>query len=337
MRLPRFEYLEAKTVTEACSLLDQYRTEGVRLLAGGTDLLPALKQRIIKPAYLIDLKKIPSLAGIDYDPNRGLQIGALTTLRSLQGHAAVLQHYTALAEAAHAVGAMQHQNMGTIGGNICQDTRCWYYNQSDFWRKSRETCRKLGGQTCHVVRGGDRCFAVYQGDTAPVLIALGAQITLEDKEGKTKSLPLKDFFSGEGKTPHRLGEAEVLTGITLPIPPPCSGSSYQKLRLRESIDFPLVSAAVALSLERGNGKIKEVQAVLSAVGSGPVVLEELPPLLVGNTLNEELMEKATQIATKNAHPVANTLSTPDYRKRMAGVMLKRALRAALEEAKKKGD
>lgn len=334
MRLPRFEYLEPKTVSEVCTLLDQYKGEGVKVLAGGTDILPSLKQRVIKAEYLVDLKKINELSRINYSSNSGLQIGALTTLRALQASSHAQQNYTALAQAAHAVGAMQHQNMGTIGGNICQDTRCWYYNQSDFWRKSRAVCRKLGGEVCHVVKGGDRCFAVYQGDTASALIAWGAQITLQGKDNQTKTIPLKEFFSGEGKSPHLLGPAEVLTQVIIPPQPPFSGSSYQKLRLREAIDFPLASAAVTLVLESGNGKIKDIKAVINAVGSGPIELEEIPSLLKGNTLNDELIERASQEAVKKAHPVANTISTPDYRKKMAGVMFKRALKAAYEEAKK---
>lgn len=334
MRLPKFEYLEPKTVPETCTLLARYKEQGVRLLAGGTDILPSLKQRVIETKYLVDLKKITELSSINYSSKHGLQLGALTTLRALQASSPVQQHYTALAQAAHAVGAMQHQNMGTIGGNICQGTRCWYYNQSDFWRKPRAVCRKLGGEVCHVVKGGDKCFAVYQGDTAPALIACGAQITLRGKNRQTKTILLKEFFSGEGKSPHILGPAEVLTQVTVPPQPPFSGSSYQKLRLREAIDFPLVSAAVALSLESGNGKIKDVRAVLGAVGSGPIELEEIASLLKGNTLTEGLIERASQEAVKKAHPVANTVSTPDYRKKMAGVMLKRALKAAYEQAKK---
>jgi 4-hydroxybenzoyl-CoA reductase beta subunit len=334
MRLPRLEHLEPKTIPEACTFLDQYTTQGAKILAGGTDVLPSLKQRIIKTEYLVDLKKIPDLSGINYSPDSGLRIGSLTTLRALQASNAVQEHYTALAEASHAVGALQHQNMGTIGGNICQETRCWFYNQSDFWRKSRAVCRKLGGEVCHVVKGGDKCFAAYQGDTAPALMAWGAQIILHGKDNQTRTIPLKEFFTGEGKPAFKLGPTEVLTQIIIPPPPSSSASNYQKLRLRESIDFPLASAAVTLSLESGNGKIKDIRAILGAVGSSPIELEELPSLLKGNTLTDELIEKATQEAVKKAHPVANTVSTPDYRKKMAGVMLKRALKAAYEQAKK---
>lgn len=335
MRLPKFEYLVPKTISEACSLLDKFKTEGAKFIAGGTDILPSMKQRVVTPGYLVDLKGIPELSGIDYAVESGLCIGALTTLRTLQASAQVQQNYPALAQAAHAVGAMQHQNMGTIGGNICQDTRCWYYNQSDFWRKSRAVCRKFGGEVCHVVKGGDKCFAIYQGDLAPALIALGAQVVVQGKgKKKDKTITLKEFFSGDGKSPQAIEPTEILTSIIIPPMPPFSGSSYQKLRLREAIDFPLASAAVVLSLESGNGKIKGVKAVLGAVGSGPIDVEEVASILKGNTLTPELIEKAGQEAVKKSHPVANTVSTPEYRKKMAGVMLKRALKAAYEQAKK---
>ena len=335
MRLPKFEYLVPKTISEACSFLDNYKAEGAKVIAGGTDILPSMKQRVITPGYLVDLKGVSELFGIDHGAKSGLQLGALTTLRALQASAEAQQNYPALVQAAHAVGAMPHQNMGTVAGNICQDTRCWYYNQSDSWRKSRAVCRKFGGEVCHVVKGGDKCFAVYQGDTAPALIALGAQVVVQGKGKKaSRTIPLKEFFTGNGKSPYALEPTEILTRIIIPPRPPSSGSSYQKLRLREAIDFPLVSAAVALSLESGNGKIKDIKAVLGAVGSGPIEVDEVSPLLQGNTLTPELIGKASQEAVKKAHPVANTISTPDYRKKMAGVMFKRALISAYEQAKK---
>src|SRR3972149_4240407 len=168
MRLPRFEYLSPGTIKEASGLLKRYGSEA-RILAGGTDLLVACKLRIQRPAYLVSLKKIRKLKGIKLKKGEGLKIGAMTTLSELREHPAVLKDYTALSEAARAVGTPQLQAMGTLAGNLCLNTRCIYYNQSETWREARERCLKMGGNICHVTGKERKCFAVFSGDMAPPL------------------------------------------------------------------------------------------------------------------------------------------------------------------------
>ena len=332
MRLPALEHLEPTSLPDACRLLQEKGGDGIKPMAGGTDLLVSMKQRVVTPRFLLNLKGLQELRGVEYDESRGLKIGPSVTLRELQAAPDVQQRYPALTEAAHAVGAAQHQFMGTVGGNLCLDTRCWYYNQSHAWRKSRPACLKLGGEVCHVIKGGKACLATYQADLAPALLALGAEVQVTDVGGE-RTLPLEELFTGQGKSPHALQPAEILSGVRVPTPPAASGASYKKLRLRESIDFPLVGAAVALSLEAGNGAIQEARVFVTAVGSGPVRVPKAEEALQGKPLTEDILEIAGEEASRVAHPVANTPTSPDYRKKMAAVFMKRAAREAYERAK----
>jgi 4-hydroxybenzoyl-CoA reductase subunit beta len=332
MRLPALEHLEPTSLEEACRLFQEKGGEGVKALAGGTDLLVSMKQRVLTPRYLVNLKGLSELKGIDYDERQGLKIGPVVTLRELQAAPVVQEKYPALGEAAHAVGATQHQFMGTVGGNLCLDTRCWYYNQSHGWRKSRPACFKLGGEVCHVVEGGKACFAAYQGDMASALLALGAEVRVTHVGGE-RTLPLEELFTGRGKSPHFLQSNDILSNLRVPPPLSAQGASYKKLRLRESIDFPLVGAAVALSLESGDGVIQEARVFLTAVGSGPVRVSKAEDLLRGNLFSEEILEKAGEEASRAAHPVSNMPASPDYRKKMAAVFMKRAAKEAYKQAK----
>lgn len=332
MRLPALEHLEPSSLVEVCRLLQEKGGEGIKPLAGGTDLLVSMKQRVITPRYLVNLKGLPELQGIEYDEDQGLRIGPALTLRELQSAPAVPRRYPALGEAAHVVGAAQHQFMGTVGGNLCLDTRCWYYNQSHAWRQSRPPCLKLGGEVCHVIKGGKACLAAYQGDLAPILLALGSEVRIIHAGGE-RTLPLEELFTRQGKSPHALQSYEILSGIRVPPPLVASGASYQKLRLRESIDFPLVGAAVALSLERGDGVIHAARVFLTAVGSGPIRVPGAEQALRGKPLSMDALEKAGEEASRAAHPVANMPTSPDYRKKMAAVMVKRAAREAYERAR----
>lgn len=182
MSLPKMDYQAPATLSEAVALLNEHGREA-KVLAGGTDLVVACKLRNVKPRLLVSLGGIPALKGISFDAKDGLTIGAMTSLHELRYHPSVVNNYPALAEAAAVVGATQLQHMGTLGGNICLETRCMYYNQSESWRKSRAVCLKMGGSVCHVVTKGKKCYAVFSGDTAPALMALGAALRLASSSG----------------------------------------------------------------------------------------------------------------------------------------------------------
>src|SRR3972149_9002050 len=215
MRLPKFTYLSPSSLEEALSMVAEYR-ERAKVIAGGTDLLPNMKQRLIKPEYLIDLKAIDGMDTINDDDVNGLRIKPLVTLRQIQESQTIKERYPGLIQAAREVGAIPQQNIGTIGGNICLDTRCLFYNQPSLWRKNRKNCFKLGGEICYAVKGGKKCFAVYQGDTAPMLIALKSKVRLKNMDGE-RMVELENFFTGKGDKPLDLKD-EILSEILIPRP-----------------------------------------------------------------------------------------------------------------------
>jgi 4-hydroxybenzoyl-CoA reductase subunit beta len=319
MRLPRFEHLQPESLEEALDLLSAHGEEA-KVIAGGTDLLVSMKQRLLTPGYLLNLK------GLELDfievGKEGLRIGALTRLTSLVKSPLVQERFPILAQAAGYVSAPPLQNMGTLGGNLCLNTRCFFYNQSQFWRQARLLCFKTGGEVCHVVTGGDHCYSVYQGDLAPVLIALEAKVKLA-KEGSEWVVPLLDLYTGKGEEPIALEAREILTEVEIPAPTASWGGDYQKLRYRGAMDFPL--GGVAAVLHWSGESCARAKVVLTAVASAPVVVEEAGSLLEGQKPDEEAIAKAAEAAYEVAHPVANVGSTPLYRRKMVRVMTKRAL------------
>jgi 4-hydroxybenzoyl-CoA reductase subunit beta len=322
-RLPKMDHRAPSTVAEAISLLGRHRAEA-KVLAGGTDLLPACKLRNLRPALLVSLGGIPELKGIRFQEGEGLRIGAMTSLFKVRYDSAVSHHCAALAEAAAAVGTVQLQYMGTLGGNLCLNTRCIFYNQSDAWRKSREVCFKMGGDLCHVVPNAKRCYAVFSADTAPALIALGAEVKLIGSSGE-RMISAKEVYTGEGGAPITLKPEEVLTEIRIPQSVGRRDSTYLKYRPRESIDFPLVGVAVRMD-SNGEGICAGCSVVLNAVGSAPVEVPEVEDLLKGKALTLGLIDRVAERAVKSSHPVANTAgSTPAYRRKMAGALTRRAL------------
>jgi 4-hydroxybenzoyl-CoA reductase subunit beta len=219
--------------------------------------------------------------------------------------------------------------MGTVGGNLCLDTRCYYYNQSAFFKKGWKPCFKIGGKVCHVVKGGDSCYAVYSGDMAAPLIALGAKVKVMG-DHSAREVGLQRFFSGSGIKPNILKFNDILSEILIPTPPEHSGFSYQKLRLRDTIDFPLLGVSVFLHLEEKDGRCADARVVLGAVGPSPLVVEEAAQLMRGKDITSKLIEEASQIALEAAHPVANTASSPKYRREMVRVLAKNAIQEALD-------
>jgi 4-hydroxybenzoyl-CoA reductase subunit beta len=336
MRLPKFEHLQPESLEEALGLLSEYGEE-VKVIAGGTDLLVSMKHRLLTPKYLLNLKGLAELDFIE-DGKEGLRIGALTRLTTLIKSALVREKFPVLAQAASYVSAPPLRNMGTLGGNLCLNTRCFFYNQSQFWRQARPLCFKTGGGTCHVVKGGDHCYSVYQGDLAPVLIALEARVKLAKKGGE-RVIPLLDLYTDRGEEPIALEAGEILTEVEIPRPAPDNksgrsslttaswGGDYQKLRYRGAMDFPLVGVAAVLNWN--GGSCARARVVLTAVASAPVVVEEASKLLEGQKPDEEAISRAAEVAYEMAHPVANVGSTPLYRRKMVRVMTKRAIANAV--------
>ena len=319
MRLPRFEHLQAESLEEALDLLSEHGEEA-KVIAGGTDVLVSMKHRLFTPRYLLNLKGLE----LDFieEGTEGLRIGALTKLTDIIKSPFVWEKFSVLARATNYVAAPPLQNMGTLGGNLCLNTRCFFYNQSQFWRQARSLCFKTGGEMCHVVKGGDHCYSVYRGDLAPVLIALEARVKLAKKDSE-RMIPLLDLYTGKGEGPIALEAGEILTEVEIPAPAGSWGGDYQKLRYRGAMDFPLVGVAAVLHLD--GGSCAKAKVVLTAVGSAPVVVEEAEKLLEGQKLDEKVIARAAEAAYEVAHPVANVGSTPLYRRKMVRVMTKRAI------------
>lgn len=321
--LPKMEVVAPATTMEACSILEEHG-EKARVVAGGTDLLVACKLRNVRPSLLVSLKKILVLKGIDVTKPEGVRIGAMTRLGDLIHDPAILTHYPALAQAAALVGATQLQWMGTLGGNLCLNSRCMYYNQSHLWRKSRPPCLKMGGDVCHVVPTGKSCYAIFSGDLAPALIALDARVKVVSKAGE-RTQPIGKLYTGDGKVPVALRPGEILTDVIVPLPQGREGSVYLKYRPRRSIDFPLASVAVRMRPGE-SGICRDCKIVVNAVGSAPAEIPEAEELLRGKVLTRTLMDQAAAMAVKAAHPVANAAGvSPSYRRKMVGLLTERAL------------
>ncbi|MBI3941360.1 MAG: FAD binding domain-containing protein [Acidobacteria bacterium] len=331
MKLPKFEYAAPESLGQACRLLES-RGEEAHPIAGGTDLLMALKNRQKFPKMLVDLGAVPNLSRIEYSDADGLRIGAMVSLRRLAANPIVREKYPILVQAALSVGTVQLQAMGTVGGNLCQDTCCMYFNRSAMVRQSLEPCHKLGGCICHVVSSSEECWAAYTGDLAPALLALGASVSMAGPGGEQR-LPLQELFSGDGKRPIALRPGQLLAEIQVPAAPPRSGAVYLKLRQRETLDYPLLGVAVHLTLERGeNGHCKTAALAMTAVDKAPILLQEAGKL-AGRKLTEAQIRELARAAYKRAHPMKNLYGlTTKYRLSMVEVYVEMAVRQALESA-----
>jgi 4-hydroxybenzoyl-CoA reductase subunit beta len=322
LRLPPFTYLAPTTLSEAVRLLADQDPADTMLVAGGTDLYPNMKRRQFTPRQLIGLRHIRDMRQLVGEARHGYTIGAGITLTQLSQHAAVVAAYPALATAARLVSTPQLRNMGTLGGNVCVDTRCNYYNQTYWWRQAIGFCMKKDGDTCWVAPGSTRCWAVSSSDTAPVLLALQAQARLLGPQGE-RVIPIDDLYRDDGIGYLGKRHNEILTHILLP---PADGwrMHYFKLRRREAFDFPILGVAAALRLA-DDGTCSAARLVLGAVASAPLVASDAAASLVGQRLTPEVIQAAAEMAFKPAKPLDNTDLLLAYRKKMVRVHVARTL------------
>jgi 4-hydroxybenzoyl-CoA reductase subunit beta len=322
LRLPSFIYLAPRTLAEAVRRIGEAGAGGM-LVAGGTDLYPNMKRRQFEPKVLVGLRGIRDLRMIAGDRRIGMTIGAGVTLSELAAHPEISGGYRALAFAAGAVSTPPLRNMGTLGGNLCVDTRCNYYNQTFHWRKSIGFCMKKDGDICLVAPGSSRCWAISSTDTAPVAIALGAQVRLVGPGGE-RLVPATALYRDDGMEYLTKAPEEILTEVILP---PADGwrTTYWKLRRRGSFDFPILGVAAALRFAP-DGTVEDARIVLGAVASHPVVAVAAAALLRGQRLTADLIARVAQVAFQPAKPLDNADLTIGYRKKMARVYVERALR-----------
>ena len=338
LRLPPYRYHRPSTVDEAVALLAHFGPDAMPI-AGGTDLVPNMKHRLFTPAHVVSLNGIGSMSGIAVEQSgrepaqdgrtsapdgQVLRIGALETLADVSVHAAARRDAAGLSEAASLVAGPQLRNMGTIGGNVCLDTRCTYYNQTEFWRRALGWCLKKDGTVCHVTRVGRKCVAAHSADTPPNLIALDATLTLAGPGG-TRAIPAADFFVTDGIWNTRRERDEILTEIRIPV---VKGrrSAYRKLRQRHSIDFPLLSVAVAGDFA-GDGSVTGLSGVVSALGARPRALAGWGAIATGGPLGDNVIEALAERARSQCRPLENLIVDPEWRRAMVPVYVKRALRA----------
>lgn len=314
--MPEFTLHRPETAAEAVKLKTSDATS--RYLAGGTDMIVNVRRGIEAPETMIDLTAIAAITEISAEDG-GLRIGAGVKLSDLAAHADLRRDYPAIAHAAASVAGPTHRQYGTIGGNLCLDTRCLFYNQSQWWRESNNFCLKHKGDVCHVAPAGKRCFAAFSGDVAPAMLVHGAEVDLEGPNG-ARTIPLADLYRDDGMDHLALDADELLVSIRLPKPAVGTVSAYEKSRIRGSIDFPLAGCAVRVTMD--GDQIADIAIALTAVNPSPHVVTGLDDF-IGQPLDEEALDRIRETVRSQAKPMRTTTVRPWYRRRVVGALARR--------------
>jgi len=318
-----FSYVDARTITRAINLLGTER-DRAKIISGGTDLLDELKEGLIKPERLVNLKANPALKYIRFDAAAGLQLGVLATLTEVENDSNVRQHYPVLAQTIGLIASPQLRNAATVGGNLCQRPRCWYYRNDALFckRKGGPICYSVAGEnTYHAILGGHECYIVHPSDLAPPLLALGAKVTIAGPQGR-RTIPLKEFFIGPEVDITReniLAQNELLTEISVPVPPAGTRGVYLKVRDRQTWDFATVTAAAVLTME--GGVCRRAGVVLGAVAPIPWHSPEAEKVLTGARITLEVANQAADAALSQAKPMTQN----GYKVPLAKNLLRRAI------------
>ncbi len=335
--LPDFRVLNSTSLDEAVKACAVHADS--RPLGGGTDLVVNIRRGIVAPSVLIDMTRVAELRAIKADAN-GLEIGASVRLSEIATHPGILKHYPVVAQAAAHIAGPTHRNMGTLGGNLCLDTRCIYYNQSEWWRSANNHCLKTTGSMCHVApKSRGVCFATFSGDLAPALLVLGAEIDIVGLSGK-RTIPLENLYigfarqdvpvtetQGDGKFYLSLRPGEILAAVRAKATPGLR-SGYDKLRIRRSIEYPVAAAAVALRKE--NGKLSDLRVAITGTNPRPVLLAGTAELC-GGPLDERVTKGLDALVRDQIMPMKTTFTPGHYRRRVAGVLARRLLTRLFED------
>jgi len=318
--LPPFELLRPTTLGAALRALEDYGPDA-QVVAGGTDLIPSMKQRLFTPRVLVDLKRLRDLDYLRSESDGALVLGALTKISTLVNSPLLARQFPVLHQAAQSVASPLLRNLGTLGGNLCLDTRCLYYNQSAFWREALGYCLKKDGTVCHVAPGGRACWAVFSGDTAPALLALEARVHLASPRG-TREVPLAEFYVNEGAIRIAKDRDELVTAVR--IPPSSAGwdGVYKKYRVRQSIDYPLAGVAAVMKKD-ADGTCREARLALTAVNPAPKLVDV--HRLTGRRYDPNLVEEVAHEAIRTGKPLRTSASTPEYRRHILRTFVRRAL------------
>jgi 4-hydroxybenzoyl-CoA reductase subunit beta len=314
--MPNFKLHRPARIAEAVALRAQ---DGALFVAGGTDMVVNVRRGIEQPKHLIDLSSLPDLR-VRREDAGGLVLGSGITLHEI-GHDPTIQaRYPAVAEAARAVAGPTHQAYGTLGGNLCLDTRCLFYNQSEWWRKSNAYCLKERGEICHVAPGGQQCFAAFSGDVAPALIVYDAEVEIAGPAG-ARRIPLEQLYRNDGLAHLTLQSGELVTAVHLPASHAGDPSAYEKARIRGSIDFPLAGVAVRVK-RAADGTLVELAIALTAVNPCPLRVTGTDRFL-GKPLGEAELDALRELVRKQAKPMRTTTVAPWYRRRVVGALARR--------------
>jgi 4-hydroxybenzoyl-CoA reductase subunit beta len=321
LRMPAFRYVSPTSVEDAARLLAGAPGRAM-LLAGGTDIVPNMKRRQQTPEVLVGLRRIGDLSRLVHHAH-GITVGAMTTLTAMVRDGHLRSVCPGLWQAAAQVATGHLRNMGTLGGNLCLDTRCTYYDQTEEWRRAIGYCMKRDGETCWVATSSPRCLAVSSTDTAPMLQALGARVELQSVAGR-RSVNVADLYANDGMEYLTRRPDEILTSVGIPDQEGWR-STYWKVRRRGAFDFPVASVAAALRVE-SDGRVAEARIVLGAVASRPMSAPRADALLVGTHLEDEAIQGASDAAYDVAKPMDNTDFGLHWRKRIVRSLVRDALK-----------
>ena len=323
LRLHPFEYHRPTRLDEALALLSAHGDDAMPI-AGGTDLVPNMKHGLFTPAHLVSLRRVEELCGFGPSGDGGFRIGAAESLDAVTRHPELRARWPMLAEACARISGPQLRRAGTLGGNVCLDTRCTYYNQTRFWRDALGYCLKKDGEVCHVVKGGTRCVAAHSADGATALCALGAELEIAGPDGARRTVPIDGFFTSDGVWNRRMERDEILVAIRLPAPAPGTRTAFRKLRIRGAIDFPMANLAIAVELDE-DGTVRALRAYASGMGSYPRRVGKVEEEARGSRLTEDVIEAVAGQAFRQCHPLDNIPVDPEWRRAMVPVLTRRAL------------
>jgi len=319
MQLPEFEYIRPKSLAEGLAMLAEHGADA-KIMSGGSDLLINRKFRLDTPKYLVSFNALPELQSVEPQANGGLRIGAESTLTDLAGSELITDRYPALHDAIFSVGSRHVRNAATLGGNICLDTRCWYTNQSEHWRETREGCFKTDNELCHVIKSASSCHAINSSDTAPALMVLGASVILASVDGE-REVPMMEFYNNDGVDHTVLKPGEILVAVVLP--PPGGRAVYAKLAQRDGLDF--AAGTFAAAIHGSNEQPDAVCLVMGSVGPEPKILSTSAEVILGSGLNDATIETAALAARSSLGEVTNLYTPSGYKRRLVKALVRDAL------------
>jgi 4-hydroxybenzoyl-CoA reductase beta subunit len=327
MHLPKFEHFRAKSLDEVCRLLKEYG-QRAHLVAGGTDLFPRMKYGLVHPELIVSMKGIP-VTKVSVSEKGDVHLDALMTLAEICDSAVVREKLPMLAEAALKVGSNQVRHMGTLGGNVCLENRCLYYNQSHTFQFV-EPCFKRKGDRCYLIPKGEKCWAVFCADTVPAMISLRAILTIRGPEG-IRQLPLERLYPGDALSARDLSSGEIVAEVVVPPQGPVSGSAFVKASLRGGVEFAALTIAVVLQMDEDGALCREARITMGAVSAAPVRALKAEKGLAGQRLSDDLFQQVAEIAASEVSPVPHHGYSSTYLRGCIRIQTCRALRLAAEK------